>query len=588
MDIVTRVKAAFERADGWINLVTGAGTSQRSKRLDFAADAVLPDEYLEALFVGDPYASRICRVVPEEALRRGYRLRTGDAGEEGAVAAALEAAEANQCLLAAWTWERVFGGGAIFVGADDGRDPMLPLDEANIRTIRFLTVLDRRELQPHTYYGEKLRPKYGAVETYRITRTSAGGGADNAVVHESRLIRFGGGLATRRRQQQLQGWGESELNRVYNVLAHFNGAFEATGTLLQQSSEAVFKINGLMAMMAADKKDLLKTRLEMMDLGRSINRSVLIGEGEEYTRTEVGALTGVASIIDKNLLYLSGAVEIPVTILMGQSPAGLSATGESDVRAFYDRVESQQTNRLRPRHLRLTRLLCLAHDGPTGGRVPPKLAIEYASLWQPTPLEQAQIRLATAQSDAAYITAQVVTADEVAASRFRPEGWSAETTIDLGAREEAMAADADAVALTTAGDAPGADHAEGAAGIIAKVAARELPRDAGVALLVQSMGMDPADADAAMGEAGKSFFTTPESGHAAEMTAMRGDLARSQASLRGHQAYTARLIQRARDGGLELGAFTAREPTETDEGDVLEVGDVVAVPVDDVAKPEAP
>ena len=37
--------------------------------------------------------------------------------------------------------------------------------------------------------------------------------------------------------------------------------------------------------------------------------------------------------------------------------------------------------------------------------------------------------------------------------------------------------------------APGADHAEGAAGIIAKVAARELPRDAGVALLVSSMGM---------------------------------------------------------------------------------------------------
>ena len=89
-----------------------------------------------------------------------------------------------------------------------------------------------------------------------------------------------------------------------------------------------------------------------------------------------------------------------------------------------------------------------------------------------------------------------------------------------------------------------------------------LPRDAGVALLVTSLGLAPDDADRVMGEAGRAFFTAPEPGHAAAMDAMKADLAKAQASLRGHQAYTARLIQRAKDGGLELGAFTAREPTE--------------------------
>jgi hypothetical protein len=39
------------------------------------------------------------------------------------------------------------------------------------------------------------------------------------------------------------------------------------------------------------------------------------------------------------------------------------------------------------------------------------------------------------------------------------------------------------------------------------------------------------------------------------------------------------VIQRAKAGGLELGAFTAKEPTEVDEGEPLEPGDVVAVPV---------
>ena len=581
MDIIKGMQAAFERLDGWVNLVTGVGTRERSKQLTFMADAPLPDTQLEAIYVGDPYGAIIAGVVPEEALRQGYHLKTGNPDEESAIAAALEASTVDQHLVGSWTWSRVFGGGAVFVGADDGRDPAEPLDEANIRSIRFLTVLDRTEMQPNTYYNDPLRRKFGEAETYRVQQSSNGGTSRHAVVHETRLVRFTGGLATRRRQQILKGWGESELNRVVDVLAKFNGAFESSGSLLMQASEGVFKMNGLMAMMAADKKDLLKTRLEMMDLARGVTRSVLIGEGEEYSRTEVGALTGVASIIDKNLLLLSGAARIPVTILMGQSPAGLSATGDSDMRWFYDRVKTAQTNTLRPRHLRLIRLLCLAKDGPTGGKLPAKLSIEYAPLWQLTPLEQADLRQKQATTDGIYIDKQVVTADEVGASRFRPEGWSPETTIDLGAREAAMAADADAAQLTAGQGAPGADHAEGAAGIIAKVAARELPRDAGVALLVQSMGMAPDAAEAAMGEAGRSFFTAPDPADTAAHQALQDAHAKLQASARSTQQMLTRVLERNRAGELVVGSPIAKPATELAEGEALSEGDVVEVPVED-------
>ena len=579
IDFIKRVEAAFERVDGWVNLVTGVGTRERSKQLTFVADAPLPDAQLEAIYVGDPYAAIIAGVVPEEALRQGYRLKTGDPDEEGAIAAALAEATVDQHLAGSWTWSRVFGGGAVFVGADDGRDPSEPLDEANIRSIRFLTVLDRTEMQPDRYYTDPLRRKFGEAETYRVQQSSNGGTSRHAVVHETRLVRFTGGLATRRRQQILKGWGESELNRVVDVLAKFNGSFESSGSLLMQASEGVFKMNGLMAMMAADKKDLLKNRLEMMDLARGVSRAVLIGEGEEYTRTEVGAFTGVASIIDKNLLLLSGAARIPVTILMGQSPAGLSATGDSDIRWFYDRVKTAQTNTLLPRHMRLVRLLCLAKDGPTGGKLPARLAIEYAPLWQLTPLEQADLRQKQATADGIYIDKQVVTAAEVAASRFRPEGWSPETTVDLGAREAEAQADADAAQLTAGQGAPGADT-EAAAGIVAKVAAREIPRDAGVALLA-AQGMDPEAAERVMGSAGQTFFTAPEPGHAAEMDGLRSQLASATASQRSTQQMLTRVLERNRNGELVVGSPIAKPATELAEGEALAEGDVVEVPVED-------
>ena len=436
MGFIEVFERALERVDGWANLVTGVGTSGRSKRLSFHADSLLSEELLEQLFIGDAYANRICRVVPEEALRQTPKVTTGDTAMDDALAERLTRFEVAGRLTRAWTWARVFGGGAVLVGADDGRPPWEPLDMRAIRTVRFLDVVDARELRPDRYETDQRALHFGEPLTYRLSRTGGGGAHESAVWHRSRLVIFDGAPTTRRRRQMLHGWGESELQRLYSILQHFKGGGEASGTLLQQASESVFKLKGLMAMMAADKRDVLKRRLEMMDLARGVTRSVLLDEGEEYTRTEVGALTGVADLLTKNLLLLSGAAEIPVTVLMGQSPAGLSATGESDVRWFYDRTKAAQEQTLLPCHRRLVRLLLAAKDGPTGGQVPARLTITYPPLWQPTPLEAAAMRSQQATADAAYIAAGVLTPEEVALSRFRPEGWSAETSVDLDAREE--------------------------------------------------------------------------------------------------------------------------------------------------------
>lgn len=564
------------RADGWQNATTGVGYGLRTKALDFAPDARLPDGFLEQLYIGDPYLSRICRVVPREALRQGFRVKLGDPTAEGGVAAKMKALQAPVRLRAAWTWARVFGGGAVFVGADDGLHPSLPLDRGAIRSVRFLITLDRRELIPQRWYSDSLTPEYGTPETYLLQRQGQSG-VERAVVHESRLIRFEGLLSTRNRQMNLSGWGESELQRIYSVMQKFNGGWEAVGTLLQESSIGVLQMEQLAASMAADKNDTFKRRMQMMDLSKSVAGSLLIAKDEQFSRTEVGSLTGIADVLDKFLLLLSGAAEIPVTILMGQSPAGLSATGDSDVRWFYDRIKSDQTEILQPALERLVDLILLAKDGPTRGVLPAERSVEFAPLWQMTPLEQADLRQKVATADAAYVTANIVTPEEVALSRFRPEGWSMETTVDLDARRAAQAADAAADAEVNA-TAPGADHAEGVIAIVAKVAAREIPRDAGVALLQSSMGLGADQAEAVMGAAGRTYFTAPEPSHAAAMEAIRSENAKLKASNEGHKAYTARLVQKAKDGGLELGAFTSQAPTETAEGDQLAEGDVVAVP----------
>lgn len=567
-----RISRALARIDSWLNLVTGVGgTSGKVGAFDFTARARLPDETLQALYEQDGYAARIIDCVPDEATRQGLLVKTKNKDLDARVAKALEALGAQEKLAEAWTWGRLYGGGAVFIGADDGQDPREPLRPGAVRAVKFLTVLERRDLFPERWVTDPLDAHFGDVETYRLVRAGGGGGTDNRVVHRSRLLRFFGARVSPRRRSAMEGWGASELQRVYDKLQQFNATFAAVGELLQDGSQGVFKIKDLYGLMAEDKADALKRRLELLDMSKSVARSILVDADEEdYQRVESGAMSGYPDTIDRFALLLAGAAGIPVTILLGQAPAGLNATGDSDIRWFYDRVRTQQANVLKPRVTKLARLL-VAAEGARDASV----AVDFPPLWQETPAERADRRSKVAATDSVYIDKGVLTAEEVALSRFGPDGWSDETTVDLDARREAQAAALEGEGDGTTQTDGGVDH-EAVAAILGRVAAREIPRTSGLAMLAH-LGMDPDAAEATMGETGRTFFTTPEPTHAAEMEAMRAENAKLTRSQQSTKAMLSRVLERNRAGELVVGRLIARAPTDTEEGDVLEEGDTVPV-----------
>ena len=585
LDTVGKALSNAVRADSWFNLMSGVGGVNSRAQMSFGVQRA---EYLslvdhENLYNYDGVAARIVDSVPSHALRQGFTISTGEAEVETALLDAMVSLNALELVKRAWTWGRLFGGAVIYVGADDGGTPDEPLDESALRCVRWLKVVSRRYVYPVEWERDPNRANFGEPTVYQVTRLG-GTQAQTMRVHASRLIRFEGNDPTETRRLQLQGWGDSVLQRCYQELMAARGAFAASGELVQQASQGVLKLKGLADMLSSDTDDKVKRRLYLMDLSRSVARSMLIdSDGEDFTRADVGSLTGVADIMDRMVNMLAAVTGIPVTVLMGQAPAGLNATGDSDIRNWYDALNSERETVLRSRLNRLVHLVLVSREGPTGGEEPDGWRVVLPSLWQPTPVEEMDIRVKQAGVDQIYNTIQVLTPEEIAVSRFRKEGYSTDTSIDLDVRAAMIEADKAGATSDPADDtddAPGADHASGVAGVIAQVAARELPRDSGIALLVASFGMDAAAAEAVMGEAGRTFFTAPEPGHAAEMDSMRGEVAKLRASNAGHQQYTARVIQLAKNGGLELGAFASGAPTATEEGDDLEPGDVVLTKVD--------
>jgi phage-related protein (TIGR01555 family) len=456
-----RLKSAIARRfDGWFNQTTGVGAQNGRASMRFG---VMEGEYLglgdlENLYNFDGVCARVVDAVPEHALRQGFTVSTGESEQETALLAAIDDLHVVEFVRRAWTWGRLFGGGALLIGADDGCAPEEPLDESQLRRVLWLADIDRRDLYPLTWASDFDSPRFGQPVLYSLTRMG-GTRSQTLTVHHTRLVRFEGPTPTRRRRLTLNGWGDSVLQRCYQEVMQLRGAFAASGELVQQASQGVIKMKGLMDMMASDSDDLVKKRLWLMNQSISVARAMLLdADGEDYSRSDAGSLGGVADIMDRMVNMVASVSKIPVTVLMGQAPAGLNATGDSDIRNWYDALASEREHVLRARLDRIVRLVLISREGPTRGVEPEGWRVVLPSLWQPTPVEEADIRAKQATIDTAYITAQVLTPEEVAVSRFRKEGYSTDTSIDLEHRQAMIEADATATpddpAPTGADDAP--------------------------------------------------------------------------------------------------------------------------------------
>lgn len=446
-----------ERTDGWVNALTGLGNSLRDKGMatNFLAGTKLSDQALETLYHEEDMAERICGALPEEALRKGYFITLKDDDSEDIPKAVkkyekrlgfVEALE--ECAI----WSRVFGGAVIYLGINDLQEESEPVNDAAIKSIDFAMVLDRRDITPKDRYDDPDNDeKFGDWKTYQINTRSGDSRSEGAIIHETRLLRMDGALTSKRRQEKNSGWSESVLQKTHEVLRQFNVGWQATSHLLQDASQAVFKVEGLIDMIAGGDKDKLQSRMELVEMSRSVARAIMLdAEREEFERQSY-SFAGVPDVLRAFMLRLSAAARMPVVILMGQAPQGLNATGDSDIRLWYDRVQAYQTRKLSTVIEQFYRLVFLAQDFEAGE--PEDWEVKWERLWQMTDKEQAELEDLVAKKDKTYIDAQVVLPEEVALSRFKSRGFSMETNIDMEAREEILQAEIE-LAKSKAGEEP--------------------------------------------------------------------------------------------------------------------------------------
>jgi len=427
--------------DGWSSALNGLGDSSFDSRLSSVYTRSFIDyDAARSLWGSDDISARIIEIYPEEAMREGFVVTaSGDLARSMAVQTAMDDIGIESALFEAAAFARALGGGAIILGIDDGGALDTAVDESKIKGLTWATVVEPRELTVSNHYTDPMKPKFGKPALYQINVIRSGNplpgekqfNAASVYVHESRVIAFNGPRTSRNDTSITSiGWGDSCLSRIVPVARDFANAWSATSAMINDFSQPIFKMKGLAELLGVteDGEKIFQARVKAAQMSRSVVRALFVDSEDDFERKTTN-VSGLPELLDRLCLRLAAATGIPVTLLMGQAPSGLNATGDADIRYFYDKIRAYQRKVLRPALTRIAKLIFLSQGGE-----PEKWSISFNPLWQQSDLEKAQARNVQADTDSKMIAAGVLSANEVAVNRYGGDEYSFETTIDLESR----------------------------------------------------------------------------------------------------------------------------------------------------------
>lgn len=426
------IKNEQVKNDGWTNVLTGLGYSNRDKKQAgvFRNCIEFSQVELDQLYRSDGLSRIIIDSVADEMIRQGWEVE-GDT--DCNINSKLEVLDAQSQLSLLIKWARLYGGALIVMGIEDGRSLEEPVNYRNISDIKWLRTFDRFQATSAngTFDSNLNSPNYGFPEMYLVTDSRTG---LTFYVHHSRVLRMDWNILPPREQNFNDGWGDSVINCIYEELRNYQTLYGNIATMSQDFVTKVLKINGLSDLIATCEAEIVK-RVNLLNLTSGVTNTSVIDSTESLDK-HTTQTTGIPEIMDRFMLSLSAVSGVPVSLLFGRSPSGLNATGENDVRNFYDKIKQYQESKLRKVLEKLIDYIFISKNISSKMVVPENWHIEFVPLWQNTEEQEAMIRRTVAETDAIYLDRGVLDANEVAVSRFGGGRWSMNTEIDIEARDQ--------------------------------------------------------------------------------------------------------------------------------------------------------
>ena len=363
---------------------------------------------LNSLYRSNWVVQNVVGIIPDDMLREGFTV-------SGAISPKYQQ-ELDRCLRQTqlydrinegMRWGRLYGGaaGLILIRGQEDLSKPLELDTILPGTFAGLYIVDRWSgITPGMELVSDLAdPDFGLPKYYDINMAD---GSTVVSVHYSRIIRFVGRELPYLEKMAEMYWGESEVEALYaDVVKHDNVAANMAALTFRANVDSmeVENLDQLFSVAPSAIQQRFWNMMQAQNVLKSNFGMQLVNKGDSVKNTQY-TFTGLQEIYDSMCLDLSGASRIPVTKLFGRAPAGLNATGESDLQNYYDYVDTLRESKLRPILEKLLPIIAMS----VWGGVPEDMDIQFPPLWTPTAKEVAEIAKAKAETIIAAFQANLL------------------------------------------------------------------------------------------------------------------------------------------------------------------------------------
>ena len=414
------------RNDGWTNVVTNLGTSNSRTNSTLFKPTLALDQYtLAEIYKSNGIGKRIVNIVVDDAARGFIE---GDA----LLIDELQRAQTKQKIIDAGSFGRLYGGAILVAFIDDGLEMHKPLNLNRINKLVSLKVFDRHQIQwtnddlCRDFYKEH----YGEPEVFTITSVQNYMADNNSFfkVHRSRCFIFGGERLVNTAKLYNQGWDVSVLQSCYEAIRNYGIVVNSSAEIVQDFIQVLMKMNGLSDKLIQEGGDAeIIKRMQWIDLSRSNANTILLdGDGSEDYEKKSSSVAGLAELWDRFSENICAVTGIPATRLFGKSPAGLNATGTSDMQNWYDIVRAYRGDQIEPC---LKWLIDILKNQKSWTKKPTNWEWEFPSLTAPSEGEWADIKKKYAEIDCMYIDRGAIEPSECWQERFGQGSFQTNITL---------------------------------------------------------------------------------------------------------------------------------------------------------------
>lgn len=384
--------------DGFENLIARTGTPRDKAHGGTWVDSVVSDVTLLAAYRTSWLVRKVVNIPPQDMVKLWRRWKA-----DKEVITQIEAEEkrlklrllVKQAAVAA----RLFGYAGIYISVP-GQGPGTPLDPQTVGQggVKRLTLIGKDRLTAGEVDQDPDSEYFGQPMYWNI------GVQGNMIrVHPSRLAMFYGGTNPAG-AMAMESVYDSAVKPLLDSVRNADSASANIASLVYEAKVDIIHLPRLMELMRKPdgEKEVFKY-LNLLAMGKGINGMLLLDGGNTAeganksggTQYDSKAFTfaGLADVWDRMHQAVAGGSDIPMTRLVGTSPAGMNSTGESDMRNYYDHVKSLQELEVEPALAILDE--CLLRSA-TGAR-DDSITFDWVSLWQAT--EEQRVNMCKAMAE---------------------------------------------------------------------------------------------------------------------------------------------------------------------------------------------